>query len=204
MTIEDVCKLPRVAYENRGETPKRAGVYFVLIEAPSLKIIYIGATSCLRYRLSGHSRAQDFSSLQFLGVPVFVSWKEFDPEKRDMEAIESNLIFQFNPPLNRQIPSESKQEADRFVLQDRRSVKELREKYASFRERGTRNPTKRGVLTEDVKRSVSNDLKVPLEGMTIRELRRVASQLHVVNYSRSKWIDLVDAIKVNLGDFYQR
>jgi len=199
MTMDDVANLPRVAYGDRGELPKKPGVYFVLIEASDLKPIYIGSAFSLHTRIVNHNRNGEFEYLQVLGIPVYFAWLELDPESQEVDTIEKLLIFAFKPALNRYIPSEKHQE--KISIPANYFTGYYRMKAGARKTRLEEKPLF-GDVDDSTKKQIFDSLEYRVEDLTIRELRVIASSLKVARYSHSTRDYIASTVKLALGDFY--
>jgi alfin len=97
-TLDGILRLPRVGFLDRGLLPKESGIYFVLMEASPVRLIYLGKAEDLQARWTGHHREPDLELLESVGVAVEISWLALP--RGDVDAAERDLIALFRPSLN--------------------------------------------------------------------------------------------------------
>jgi len=106
-TLDDVLRLPRVAFLDRGLLPSSPGVYFVLFEANPVRLAYVGKAEDFRARWTGHHREPDLELLISLGIAVEIAWVSVP--KATLATVERELIGIFRPPLNDRPTHQSRQ-----------------------------------------------------------------------------------------------
>lgn len=80
--------------------PHQPGVYFVLFEAKTIRLAYLGRADDLCARWAGHHREPELRLLTELGLPVEIAWTH--AEKSVLPDLEVMLIQALRPPLNEQ------------------------------------------------------------------------------------------------------
>src|SRR6266542_423997 len=96
-TLDEILRLPRVTFLDRGLLPPAAGIYFVLFEATPVRLAYIGKAESFRARWIGHHREPDFQLLTTLGIAVEIAWAEVTVA--DLDQAEREMVATFKPPL---------------------------------------------------------------------------------------------------------
>jgi excinuclease UvrABC nuclease subunit len=99
--VTDLLKLPRVKFSSRKTLPHVSGIYFALSDG---KLLYVGATKNLyqRWNIGGHHQ---HAALLQNGCTT-LAWLAV--EARVLPGLESRLIAELNPMLNRLRPTGEK------------------------------------------------------------------------------------------------
>ncbi|WP_144429524.1 GIY-YIG nuclease family protein [Myxococcus hansupus] len=95
LTRDDVLKLQRVVFQDRGQLPVESGIYFVLYGEPPERIAYIGKAKNFQKRWVGHHRIPEFILLTKLYIPVSIAWVVVPIV--ELESNEMFLISTFAP-----------------------------------------------------------------------------------------------------------
>lgn len=99
----DPLTLPSLPLSERSQLPNCPAIYFVM---QNESVLYIGKTVNLAQRWAAHHK---WNQLAGLDTPIRIAWLSCS-DKNLLTQIETALIQQFNPELNKSIPKLSSQE----------------------------------------------------------------------------------------------
>jgi hypothetical protein len=111
-TLDEIFRLPRITFVDRGLLPASSGIYFVIIQAQAARLAYIGKAESFSARWTGHHRIPDFELLTSLGIAVEIAWTNV--ETPQLGQAEEEMIELFRPPLNARATSRTRQQRIRI------------------------------------------------------------------------------------------